>query len=126
MSMYRNNVRHGTLIREKRSLVMFWRWPFNRSEEERLIRMKNELTIAKSAQVRLVRQLKKEEARLKQAKEKLREDVERFGKLPWWREGWSVRRYPPVLVEEQKVARAKKERPKPVKRKPLLELHQAN
>lgn len=87
--------------------------------------MKNELTIAKAAQVRLIRQLKKEEVRLTEAKKRLREDVERFGRLPTWREGWSVRRYPPVLVEEQKVAQKKKERKDTApRRKPLLEILQ--
>lgn len=126
MSLYRHNVRQGVLIREKRSFVMFWRWPFNRSEEDRLNIMKNELTIAKAAQVRLVRQLKKEGTRLDEAKKKLREDVERFAKLPAWRDRWTMRLRPVLLVEEQKVARTKKERPKVVapRRKPLLEILQ--
>lgn len=122
---YRTAILSDVLIRERRSLLLPWRWVFNRSMEDRLNRMKNRLTSIRREQAELMKMIPEEEARLKKAKERLRENSD--GRGPVFRDRWSPRLEPVVLQLDVKSGdKGKSKDSKPPKRKPLLELHQPN
>jgi hypothetical protein len=122
--LYRTAILNDTLIRERRSVFMPWRWFFNRSEEDRLNRMRNRLVSLRQEQATLTKMIPEEEDRIKKAKDKLRDNSDSRG--PVVRDVWSPRREPVVLHQSISVGGSGKKKDKPPpKRKPLLELHQA-
>ena len=120
MSLYRIEVQDGVLVRTKRKLLRWWVWSFNRSEEEHIIRMKNEMTALRERQRRLARLIPEHEKRLKERKEAMFKN----GGLPGqaYRDSWSARREPPRLMEDVKLDRKKKEAAKVQKPYPLATL----
>ena len=120
MSLYRKTVVDGILIRQKRNLIRFWIWTFNRSEEDYLIKMKNDLSKARAMVAQLSRRIPKEEDRLKQIKDGLATTGAPHSIVT--RDVWMRRKEPIRLIEDVKVGRKKAKRvaPKPVK--PLLNI----
>ena len=120
--LYRTAIMNDTLIRIRRSVLMPWRWVFNRSEEDRLNRMKNRLVALRQEQASLMKMIPEEEERVKKAKDKLRENSNGMG--PVIRDVWSPRREPVLLHQAVSVGGGKK-KDKPAKRQaPILELRQ--
>ena len=107
MSLYRLSIVNGVLHRQKRALLRWWVWVFNRSEEDRLTLMKNNLVKAQHAARTLTIQIKQETERIKQAKEKIQNWG---GSSPSWRDRWTYRQEPKILQENVNVAHKKKER----------------
>jgi SMC interacting uncharacterized protein involved in chromosome segregation len=110
--MYRLSILNGVLTRQKRALLRWWAWQFNRSEEDRLNTMKNNLVKAHQAARHLSVQIKQETERIKGLKDQLHKWQDAGGKAggPAWRDRWSARREPVVLQENTQVALKKKER----------------
>lgn len=123
MSLYRAAIQDGVLVRQKRKLLRWWIWSFNRSEEDTLIRMKNELMMAREKAKLLARRIPQEEERLKKKKDQLRENTGSSGQP--YRDSWTRRKEAVRLLEDIKTARkkAKQERQPP---KPLLHITPAN
>lgn len=117
MSLYRKAVRHGILIREKRNLIRWWMWKFNRSEEDYINRMKNRLQACRAEQAKLMKIIPEHEDRLKKEKEKIAEDG---NESKPYRDSYSPRREPVRLELDLKKPKFKD--PKPKKRPPLLEV----
>lgn len=115
ISLYRNEIRDGVLIRAKRSLLRWWNWSFNRSEEDYLIRLKNEYTVGMDKLKRLRRVIPEVEKRDKDAREHLAMHGAGGVGQPY-RDKWSRRREPARLIEATNFAKKKDkrgERPKP-------------
>lgn len=119
MSLYRIAMQDGLLVRQKRRLLRWWCWSFNRSEEDTLIRMKNDLTMMREKVKLLSRRIPKEEARLKQKKDKLRENSNSHGQP--YRDQWTARKEPVRLIEDIALARKKTKQPRQSP-KPLLHI----
>jgi hypothetical protein len=110
MSLYRKTVQDGSLIWEKRKLLprlTGWQWVFNRSDEDHLNKMKNELLKARAASAILTRRIPHEEDRLKKIKEGL--EVTGMYSTPV-RDAWRPRTEPIRLLEKVSVGRKKKDR----------------
>lgn len=116
MSLYRLAVRHGILIREKRNLIRWWMWKFNRSEEDYINRMKNNLQNARTTQAKLMKMIPEHEERLKKAKERISEDG---NESKPYRDSWSPRHEPVRLDMDLKKP---KKNDKPPKTPALLEI----
>lgn len=113
MSLYRLAVRSGILIREKRKLLRWWCWSFNRSEEDYLTRMKNRLVKLRAEQAELMKMIPEHEKRLKDAKDTL---LNRDGGTgPPHRAPWSPTHEPVVLRLDVKLKG--KPKPSPAKRR---------
>jgi hypothetical protein len=112
MSLYRLAIVNGVLVRQKRALLRWWNWSFNRSEEDRLVTMKNGLVKAQQAVQMLVPQIKHETERIDGLKKQVRSWQDTSGKAggPSWRDRWSPRKEPKILQKDINVARKKKER----------------
>lgn len=120
---YRTAILNDALIRERRSLLLPWRWVFNRSEEDRLNRMKNRLVSLRQEQAALTKMIPEEEDRVKKAKDKLRENSD--GRGPTVRDVWTPRREPVILQLNVGSPNNGKKKDKPPKKTPaLLELRQ--
>jgi hypothetical protein len=91
MSLYRLTVRNGTLIREKRKLLRWWIWSFNRCEEDHINRMKNALQKLRAEQAKLMKMLPEHEDRLSKVKEVLAADGN-VGRP--YRDSWTTRKDP--------------------------------
>lgn len=112
MSQYRKAVQGGVLVRQKRAFLRWWYWSFNRSEEDNLNRMKNELIRHREMAKLLARRIPQEEARLNKEKDSLKENEGSHG-MPY-RDSWTRRKEPVRLLEDVKTARKKgKREPKP-------------
>jgi hypothetical protein len=76
--------------------------------------MKNNLLKAQQAARNLSNQIKKETERIKALKDQLHKWQDAGGKSggPTWRDRWSRRKEPVVLIEDINVARKKKDRDK--------------
>ena len=109
MSLYRYTIQNGAMIRQKRGFMRFWIWIFNRSEEDELNRLKNEMVLARSKVKNLARLIPKKAAMLEARKKELRTFMDSSGKHygPSWRDKYSPRREPIRLIEEVKVAKKK-------------------
>lgn len=115
MSLYRYAVRNGLLVREKRKLLRFWMWSFNRSEEDHIITMKNRLNAVEQEKYQLLKMIPEHEKRCKDMKERI---SEMGGAGPAFRDSWSPRREPKRLNRDVKLP--KKKEPKP--RQPVTKL----
>jgi len=121
MSQYRMSVWNGTLVRQKRRLFRFWMWAFNRSEEDYLNKMKNELRLNREKCKVLARRIPKEEDRLKLIKDGLTNSNSRHSEPI--RDSWTPRKEPVRLLEDVKVARPKSKRNDSTRKvKPLLHI----
>lgn len=99
ISLYRNEIRSGVLIRTKRSLLRVWNWTFNRSEEDYLTRLKNEYTIGMDKLKRLRRAIPQEEKRIKDVRDGLTDHgIGGVGQV--FRDAWMPRKEPTRLVEQ--------------------------
>jgi hypothetical protein len=109
MSQYRYTLHDGALVRQKRALLRFWAWMFNRSEDDDVNRLKNELVLSRSRVKNLARLIPKKQAMLDQRKKELRQLMDATGKhhSPSWRDKYSQRREPVKLIEELKMAKKK-------------------
>ena len=122
MSLYRLAVRNGLLVREKRKLLRFWMWSFNRSEEDYLNKLKNRLTQLRQEQSLLTQSIPEVEKRIKDAKESLLQRGD-GGTGPVFRDSWTPRREPVLLKKDVKLAAPKKkDPPKKEAAKPLLHI----
>jgi hypothetical protein len=112
MSSYRLAIVNGVLVRQKRALMRWWVWQFNRSEEDRLNALKNNLVKATAAVQMLVVQIKQETERITTLKKQVHTWQDAGGKAggPSWRDRWTRRKEPVVLQKDIGVARKKKER----------------
>lgn len=110
MSLYRLAVQNGTLVRQKRKLLRFWMWAFNRSEEDHITRMKNRLHAIEQEKHQLLKMIPEHEKRVKDAKEALMQNSGGVG-VPY-RDSWSARHEPVRLNRDVKLPK-KKEPPKP-------------
>ena len=111
MSLYRRTKVESVLVTEKRKLLprlTGWRWVFNRSDEDYLIRMKNKLLLARAEVAMLSRRIPQEEERLKAIKDSL--DLTGGISSPR-RDAWRPRMEPTRLLEKVNVGRKKKDRP---------------
>jgi hypothetical protein len=109
MSLYRYTIQNGAMIRQKRGFLRWWIWIFNRSEEDEVNRLKNELVLARSKVKNLARLIPKKHAMLEARKKELRAFMDSSGKHygPSWRDKFSPRREAVRLIEEVKVAKKK-------------------
>lgn len=123
MSLYRLAVHNGLLIREKRKLLRWWMWSFNRSEEDRLINMKNRLVTIRQEQSLLTAAIPEEEDRIKKIKENLREHG-KDSTGPPRRDSWSPRREPAKLKKDVNLPGKKKKEKKdpPPPPKPMFNI----
>jgi hypothetical protein len=112
MSSYRLAIVNGVLVRQKRAMLRWWAWQFNRSEEDRLNTLKNNLVKAQAAAQMLAVQIKQETERIAGLKKKVHEWQDAGGRTggPSWRDRWSRRKEPVLLQKDINVARKKKER----------------
>lgn len=121
LSKYRYELRHGVLIRTKRSLLRWWNWSFNRSEEDMLTRMKNEYTMGNER----LKFLRKAIPALEKELNTRREQLDQMGGVTApFTDKWSPRKEPVRLREATKFARKKADRPP--KPKPLFTINQAD
>ncbi len=122
MSKYRNTIRSGVLIREKRGLILFWRWYFNRSEEDEITKLKNRQVNAERELRNVQRAIPRHETQLSNAKKVL---SDMGGTSPIWREGWAPRRNPSKAILP---GDKPKKSPDTTKKdsKPLFETHLVN
>jgi hypothetical protein len=112
MSLYRYAVENGVLVRQKRKLLRWWMWAFNRSEEDRLTMMRNELVMAREKAKLLARRIPDLEKQLDDRKRQL---MDQGGTGRPFRDSYQGRKEPVVLQERVNLARKKRERkPKPV------------
>jgi len=91
MSLYRYAVRNGVLIREKRKLLRWWIWSFNRSEEDYINRMKNRLQACRAEQAVLMKKLPEHTERIGKVKDALSADG---NESRAYRDSWSARKEP--------------------------------
>lgn len=121
MSLYRFAVQNGMLVRQKRKLLRFWMWAYNRCEEDHVTRMKNRLTAIRAEEAALLKMIPEHEERVKKMKEKLN-DTGGVG-VPF-RDSFSFRREPVRLNRDVKVPKPKPKndgnKPKPPK--PLMSI----
>ncbi len=121
MSLYRLAVSSGLLIREKRKLLRWWIWSFNRSEENYLNKLKNRLTALRQEQSLLTAAIPEEEERIKKIKEYLLERGDGIG--PARRDKWSHRIEPVRLKKDTKLqGKKKKDKDPPTPPKPLFNI----
>lgn len=110
MSLYRLAVYNGRLIREKRRLLKWWCWSFNRCEEDYLNTAKNALVENRKVHASLMKRIAHHEDIIKKTKDRL---IDGNGIGPTVRDSWSLRREPVVLRQDVKVPPLKKLPPKP-------------
>ncbi len=108
MAVYRDTIRNGVLIREKRRWFFFW--TFNRSYEDRYTTLLNQRAVAKEQLTRVQRILPKEAARLADLKKSLSES--HGGTSPPYRDSWSFRREPLLAKEPDGKPKKKDDKPK--------------
>lgn len=123
MSMYRQAIQNGMLVRQKRRFFRFWQWAFNRSEEDHLVRMKNRLTAIRAEHTALMKMIPEHEEKVKKVKDHLK-DTGGVG-VPF-RDTFSLRREPLKLNREVKLPKKKPDQPKKAEPKPLFTINQAN
>lgn len=112
-STYRHTIRDGVLIRETRGMIFRWRWSFNKSEEDQLTTLRNQMVAIKDQLRKLQRQIPKVEVRLAERKKELAE--KHGGTSPPWVDLWTPRREPVQIKEPD----GKKKKPdEKAKRKP--------
>ena len=99
MSQYRNTIQRGAMVREKRKFLRFWVWSFNRSEEDQLNRMKNQLVKHNDEVRRLRRQVAKKQIVIDDAKKVLNSQG---GTSPVTHGPWSFATRPVTLIEDLK------------------------
>lgn len=124
MSQYRLAVQNGMLVRQKRKLLRFWLWCFNRSEEDHLIKMKNELMMAREKVKILSRRIPKEEERLKKIRDTMVASGEANGRS--YRDAWTARKEPVRLLEPVNLARKKRDRKVKDPPRPLFNITPSN
>lgn len=96
MSLYRVEMQMGILSVTKRKLFRWWKWSFNRSLEDPLIKARNRLA-SLNTEVRTLRRIvPRLELELKTKKEKLQD---MGGVSPPWTDSWSLRRRPTLVKE---------------------------
>ena len=112
MSKYRYAFQNGTLVKQKRSLLFFWRWPFNVSEEDELNKLMNQIVTLSGQVSRARRLLPKKAAQLKAKKAAFTQYLQQSGQKagPTWRDSWRPRKEPVKLIEDLKVATKKGDR----------------
>ncbi len=113
MSKYRLAFQNDVLVRQKRSAIFFWRWPFNRSEEDSLNKLKNQIVAYSDNLNRARRLLPKKEADLVAKKKALLQWIQQSSNTkagPWWRDSWSFRKPPVPEPPGVKAAKKKGER----------------
>ena len=108
MSQYRYEIHNGILIRAKRKLLRFWIWRFNRSEEDELNKLKNQMSKLKHQMSLIARRIPHEEARIRKIRDGLRD---RPGEIQ--NDIWSSRKEPIPLILEIKTAKKKGHRSPP-------------
>lgn len=108
MSQYRLAFQNDVLVRQKRKFLFFWRWAFNRSEEDALNKLKNQIVNFNDQLNRARRLLPKKEADIAAKKKALLQWMQQSSAKagPVWRDSWSPRRRP--LPEPPGVRSAKK------------------
>jgi hypothetical protein len=116
MSQYRKAVQDGVLVRQKRKLLRWWMWSFNRSEEDFLNTMKNRLQALRQEQALLMKMIPEHEKRIKDEKERI---MNMGGNSVPYRDSFSVRREPVRLKTDVKLpkkpdAKKKDSGPKPL------------
>lgn len=109
---YRLGFQNGVLVRQRKGVLFFWRWYYNRCEEDDLTKLKNRITSANrqlAADRRLLPQL---EARLKARKDALTQYMQQANAKagPEWNDSWSPRRAPLALLEDHASPKKKKQR----------------
>ncbi len=112
MSLYRRSISDNVLVWEKRKLLprlTGWRWVFNRSDEDYVNKMKNELAKARALVAVLQRRIPNEEDRIEAIVKGLRA-VGVGATSTSQRDRWLPRRSPVRLLERIKVGRKKKDR----------------
>lgn len=116
MSQYRFAFQNGALVRQKRSFALFWRWPFNRSEEDDLNKVKNQIVTLNDQLQRARRLLPKKEADMKARRDALTAYLQQSSAKagPMWRDRWTPRRRPIVLIEGMKAKKKVDPQPRPI------------
>lgn len=118
MSQYRFEIHNGVLYRFKRKLLRAWLWRFNRSEEDRLNKLKNKATGLKHQLAMVSQQIPFEEARINKIKDGLKSHGPRV-----MNDVWSARTEPVILQLDRKTASKKSQRSPPARKKtPGVEL----
>jgi hypothetical protein len=107
MSQYRYAVQNDVLVRQKRKLLRFWVWAFNRSEEDGLNKAKNQLVTHEDRVRVLRRQIVKKQAEIDDAKKAVKD----HGSIVWTAP-WSLASRPVYLVEDRKKRKKKREQPR--------------
>jgi hypothetical protein len=109
--LYRKTIQYDTLIMQRRSLWNPWRWVFDRSEEDPLVRMENELFGCREKSKRLTYLIPREKARLKKEKDLLIKYMVDHGTQGGQvvRDVWRPRKEPVRLIHDYSLERKKKD-----------------
>lgn len=112
MSQYRLAFQNEVLVRQKRKAIFFWRWPFNRSEEDELNKLKNQIVAFNDQLNRARRLLPKKAADLEAKKKALLQWMQQSSSKagPTWRDSWSLRKPPVPKPPGVKAAKKKRDR----------------
>lgn len=124
MSQYRKAVQDGVLVRQKRGLLRFWMWFYNRCEEDHLTKLKNRLVLVKDEMRRLQRAIPKVQAEVDAEKKRL---LDMGGHNHPYRDSWAPRRERVRLLEPGELKKRKTSAADARKTKraaPILELRQ--
>lgn len=101
ISKYRLEFQNSALVRTKRRAIFAWLWSFNKSEEDELNKLKNQITALSDQLYRARRLLPKKEADLSARKAALEQYMRQGGTNhgPTWTDSWTPRRSPVQLKE---------------------------